>query len=87
MRTVLLAKMREGKEEIVRRNNVNYEIECQLCPEERSPVYIGEISKNVYTRTKEHMRSENRVDAENDEPCFARRHCAVSPRGNQQVPC
>ena len=30
----------------------NYEIECQLCPDD---VYIGESSRNLYTRCKEHV--------------------------------
>ena len=34
---------------------VNYEIECQLCPNGRKSVYIGETSRNLYTRSKEHI--------------------------------
>jgi hypothetical protein len=34
---------------------VNYELECQLCPEEEKRVYIGESSRNIYTRSKEHL--------------------------------
>ena len=33
---------------------INYEIECQLCPEEEKSVYIGETSQNLYTRSS-HM--------------------------------
>ena len=36
---------------------INYEIECQLCPEEEKSVYIGETSRNLYTRSSEHMSS------------------------------
>ena len=34
---------------------VNYEIECQLCPEGGKSVYIGESSRNLYTRSQEHL--------------------------------
>lgn len=64
-----------------RRNNVNYEIECLLCPEERRPVYIGETSRNIYTRAKEHMGSENRKGTEENESCFVRRHMEQHHQG------
>ena len=34
---------------------VNYELECQLCPAGNRSVYIGESSRNLYTRSKEHL--------------------------------
>ena len=34
---------------------VNYELECQLCPADNKSVYIGESSRNLYTRSKEHL--------------------------------
>ena len=34
---------------------VNYELECQLCPPENRSKYIGETSRNLYTRSKEHV--------------------------------
>jgi hypothetical protein len=33
----------------------NYEIECQLCPDDERSVYFGESSRNLYTRCKEHV--------------------------------
>ena len=33
---------------------INYEIECQLCPDGARSLYIGESSRNLYTRSKEH---------------------------------
>ena len=33
----------------------NYQIECQLCPDGEKAVYIGESSRNLYTRSREHM--------------------------------
>ena len=38
---------------------INYEIECQLCPDGERGVYIGESSRNMYTRSKEHLTSFN----------------------------
>ena len=35
---------------------INYEIECQLCPDDSQSVYIGESSRNLYTRSKEHLQ-------------------------------
>jgi hypothetical protein len=34
---------------------VNYEIECQLCPDGEKSVYIGESSRNLFTRSLEHV--------------------------------
>ena len=31
-----------------------YEVECQLCPVGARSLYIGESSRNLYTRSKEH---------------------------------
>jgi hypothetical protein len=33
----------------------NYEIECQLCPDDQKSKYIGESSRNIYTRSNEHV--------------------------------
>ena len=37
-----------------RKSNINYEFECQLCPDGAKSVYIGESSRNLYARGKEH---------------------------------
>jgi hypothetical protein len=34
---------------------INYEIECQICPDGERSVYIGETSRNLYTRSSEHV--------------------------------
>ena len=34
---------------------VNYELEWQLCPDQVKSSYIGETSRNLYTRSKEHL--------------------------------
>ena len=33
----------------------NYEKECQLCPDDNKSKYIEESSRNLYTRSKEHL--------------------------------
>ena len=38
-----------------RGSSTNYEVECQLCPEGRRSKYIGESSRNLFTRGLEHM--------------------------------
>ena len=38
-----------------RKSNVNYSVGCKLCPEDGKSVYIGETSRNLYTRGTEHM--------------------------------
>ena len=37
--------------------SVNYELECQLCPQDNKSVYIGESARNLYTRSKEHLNT------------------------------
>ena len=38
----------------MRGGGINYEVECQLCPVGERSLYIGESSRNLYTRSKEH---------------------------------
>ena len=40
-----------------RKSNVVYEIACQLCPDDRQAVYLGETARNLYTRGREHCRN------------------------------
>ena len=37
-----------------RKSNINYEMECQLCPPGRRAKYIGESSRNLFSRGQEH---------------------------------
>ena len=53
-----------------RKSNVVYEYACQLCPEDRQAVYIGETVRNLYTRGREHSRNYERRESES----FQRRH-------------
>ena len=41
------------------KSNVQYELECELCPDTDKCVYIGESSRNLYTRAKEHIGKYN----------------------------
>ena len=61
-----------GKGGKCRRNNVNYEVECKLCPEGNRPKYIGETSRNMYTRCKEHVGHSRGVG--DSESCFIKKH-------------
>ena len=40
-----------------RQSNINYEIECQLCPDGQRSKYLGESSRNMFTRGMEHESS------------------------------
>ena len=48
-----------GKGGKCHKNNVNYQINCQKCDK----VYIGETSKNLYTRTLQHTRNNKEDEA------------------------
>ena len=43
-------------------------IECRECPEESRGVYIGETSKNLYTRTSQHIKTRRQEES------FIRKH-------------
>ena len=45
------------------------------------PVYIGETSRNLFTRGKEHMGSEHREGTEEREAGFAHRHMEQCHQG------
>ena len=38
------------------KSNVQYELVCKLCPSDDTCTYIGETSRNLYTRAKEHLK-------------------------------
>ena len=37
------------------RSNVQYTLKCNLCPEDKV-MYIGESNRNLYTRSREHVK-------------------------------
>ena len=59
------------------RNNVQYEVRCGTCPEETPSVYIGETSRNLYTRAKEHQHKRKKKD----EKSFMANHQAEKHQG------
>ena len=69
--------MERGKGGQCHRNNVNYEVECQLCPETERAVYIGETARNLYTRATEHKYRED------DESSFMKRHMKECHEGEE----
>ena len=51
-----------------RRSNIRYEMECQECPESNPTVYVGETSRNLFTRAGEHYDNyESRLRGGNKE--------------------
>ena len=50
----LPCKSGQGEGGDCRRCGITYQIECQLCPDESRSVYIGESSRNLFSRGKEH---------------------------------
>ena len=44
-----------GKGGNCHKSNVQYEMDCLLCPPGQESVYIGETSRNLYTRGREHI--------------------------------
>ena len=53
----LACKVGRGTGGPCRKSNVVYEIACQLCPDDRQAVYLGETARNLYTRGREHNRN------------------------------
>ena len=63
------------------KSNVTYELECKLCPGNEKCIYVGETSRNLYTRAKEHYEKyksvqrnhssfikQHQVDVHEDQP-------------------
>ena len=51
----LACKNGRGEGGMCLKSNVQYELECGLCHEDSKAVYVGETSRNLYTRSKEHV--------------------------------
>ena len=60
-----------------RGSNINYEIECQLCPADKRSKYVGESSRNLFTRGGEHESNYRR----RSEKSFMRKHQAKEHQG------
>ena len=59
------------------RANVNYEVMCGLCPKNSSVKYIGETSRNLYTRMNEHLAESEK------EGLFMRKHMEENHMGEE----
>ena len=55
------------------RSNVTYEMECKLCVGEDKCIYVGETSRNLYTRAKEHV---NKSTSTTSQDSFIKQHQA-----------
>ena len=58
---------------------VNYQLECQLCPGDAMSVYIGESSRNLFTRTQEHLSNFRR----GEQNLFILKHQSSSHQGEE----
>ena len=67
-------KEERGKGGKCHKNNINYKIECQIC----KGVYIGETSKNLYTRTAQHCQNKSETES------FMTRHYQDEHRGEEK---
>ena len=63
-----------GKGGKCHKSNVNYQISCQKCEK----VYIGETSKNLYTRTLQHIQNKKEDEA------FMSKHYQEEHRGEEK---
>ena len=76
-RDCLGCSMGRGKGGKCHKDNVNYSIECLDCPENQRATYIGETSKNLYTRTSQH------VNGRQDQDSFMSKHEKERHEGRQ----
>ena len=63
-----------GKGGKCHKNNINYKVECQIC----KGVYIGETSKNLYTRTIQHCQNKD------EKKSFMKKHSQEQHRGEEE---
>ena len=54
----MCCRVERGKGGPCHQNNVNYVVECGLCTEEKT-IYVGETSRNLYTRMNEHKSTKD----------------------------
>ena len=73
----LACKGERGQGGNCRKSNVQYEIKCNLCPDDAQSVYIGETARNLFTRSKEHVQNYGRQYKES----FMRNHQIESHYG------
>ena len=61
------------------KSNVQYSIRCGTCPDEAPTVYLGETSRNLYTRAKEHQQKRKSKSADS----FMASHQAEKHKGER----
>ena len=59
----IACRKRKGEGGQCHRSNINYQIECQLCKDTTPTIYIGETSRNLYTRGGEHIHRSREEDS------------------------
>ena len=64
-----------GKGGNCQKGNVNYKMECMECPESTRATYIGETSKNLYTRAAQHIGNREQEES------FIKKHEVESHNG------
>ena len=79
----LPCKNGRGDEGNCRGCGINYEIECELCPDGEKGVYIGESSRNLYTKSKEYL-SRHRTGALTSGKRPPRWRCQLQGQGDSQ---
>ena len=63
---------RGGGVGLCRKSNVQYQMDCNLCPEDKKWSYIGETARNLYSRSKEHVKNYEKKKKEGES--FMGRH-------------
>ena len=74
----MACRKERGKGGQCRRNNINYEIECQLCKNTAPTTTFGETARNIYTRGGGHLQRSSGEDS------FMRRHMQEKHAGEEE---
>ena len=64
----MCCEIEKGKGGPYHKENVNYQVEYNLCPDGMKSKYIGETSRSLYTRISEHYNRKN------DDYSFMKKH-------------
>ena len=74
----MACRKEKGKGGQCRRNNINYEVECQLCKHTKPTIYVGETARNLYTRGGEHLQKSK------EEESFMKKHMQERHAGEEE---
>ena len=75
----IACKSGRGEGGSCRKGNIQYQLECRLCPDTNKSLYIGETSRNLYSRGVEHQ---GKYEAGKDDS-FMCKHQAEKHAGQQ----